>query len=105
MSELLSVNELDNKTQASIKDFLIKNDMEDIPKVDNELEVIYYSNAGDLLNEFFTNISIDCEPIDELTEELIRVNYDIAELIKTCFNDYMFKTVDDKFIEIVVTDS
>jgi len=104
--ELLKVNELRNneKLLKEIEIFVNDNCMEDLPEVNKDLEIIYYSNAGELLNDYYTNIAFERTPIEELTKEMVKVNYDIDELMKTCFNDYMFKTNEKEFIELVVTD-
>lgn len=106
MSEMLSIKELKNNKRImnDIKNFIEESGMEDLPQMNDDLEIIYYSNAGVLLHDYFTNISFESTPIEELTNEMAKVNYDIGELIKTCFNDYMFRTNENEFIEIVVVD-
>lgn len=96
--------EENNSLKLEIKNFMNNNIMEDIPNIDDEFEVIYYSNIGELLYDYFTNIAFQKTPIREMINEMNNVNYDIDELVKVCFNDYMFKTKDDEFVEIIVSD-
>ena len=96
--------EENDSLKLEIKNFMNNNIMEDIPNIDDEIEVIYYSNIGELLYDYFTNIAFQKTPIREMINEMNNVNYDIDELVKVCFNDYMFKTKDDEFVEIIVSD-
>jgi len=104
--EMVKVKELRNndKLLKEIEIFVNDNCMEDLLEVNKDLEIIYYSNAGELLNDYYTNIAFERTPLDELTKVMVQVNYDIDELIKTCFNDYMFETSQKEFIELVVTE-
>lgn len=45
--------------------------MENIPEINKDLEIIDYSNAGKLLNDYCTNITFARTSIEELTKELI----------------------------------
>lgn len=96
--------EENDSLKLEINNFMNNNIMEDIPNIDDEFEVIYYSNIGELLYDYFTNIAFQKTPIREMINEMNNVNYDIDELVKVCFNDYMFKTKDDEFVEIIVSD-
>ncbi|OEK59125.1 hypothetical protein [Staphylococcus equorum] len=102
---ILNFREIDvnSKIKKEIVSFMNSNPMEELPNIDDDdFEVIHYSNAGELLKDYFTDVAFERSPIEEMIKEMINVNYDINELVKFCFNDYMFRTKENEFLEIVV---